>query len=155
MDARIIVALSFGIRHDDPGLSNRDLARVVDSVQHNSDFESLLQWEIADVVSRPPILVVRKHRISGKYLDSEEVITQMVDFLHRKKPKTDTVILIAQPFLHRHKCKKIFKSFGYKVEIPQTGWIRFDKRSLQWYTRGPVQSFVYAILQIFLGRRGH
>ncbi len=155
---KMIAGLSFGLRiNNAPGLSNKDLARVVNIIQTERNFPFLLQWEIARCVSQPPVFEVKKHRVEGRYLDNEEVVDQMVSFLRQNMPDIDTIVLVAHPFLHRYKCKKLFKFLGYKVEIAKTGWVRFDKHSIQWFTRNPIYNFIYAVLQIpqvFFGRRG-
>lgn len=157
MERKVIAGLSFGLRiNNKPGLSNRDLATVVNILQIDTGLPSLVQWEFESLVLETPVFVVRKHRIKDEYLDSEEVIAQMARFLYENMPDVDTVVLVAHPFLHRYKCKKLFKFFGYKVETAKTGWVRFDKKSIQWYTRNPIYNFIYAILQIpqvFFGRK--
>ncbi len=156
MRRKVIAGLSFGLRiNNKPGLSNRDLAAVMDILQIDTGLPSLVQWEIARCVLQPPVFEVKKHRVEGRYLDSEEVVDQMVSFLRQNMPDVDTIVLVAHPFLHRYKCKKLFKFFGYKVETAKTGWVRFDKKSIQWYTQNPIYSFIYAVLQIpqvFFGR---
>lgn len=147
---KVIIGLSFGLRKDNkPGLSNEDLAAVVDRLQKESHIDSVLQWEIAGLVKKPPLLVVTKHRKPGEYLNTEEVVEQMAEYL--KSKNITAVILVAQPFLHRYKCRKLFKKKGFKIEIPKTGWIRFDRKSAQFLGKSPFHALIYAVFQTLFG----
>ncbi len=152
----ILLGLSFGLIGKEPGLSNRHLAKIIDREQAQDDeLEAILQWEIASCTKKAPVLKVTKHRILGEYLDSEGVIVQAVEWLQNQRPKVKVIKLVAQPFLHRFKCKKLIASYGFDVKTVKTGWVPFDNRSDQWYTRGPLRTLLYAVLQVLTGRKGH
>ena len=147
-----ILGLSFGIKKSGHTKSNKALAGVVERVFDKKGLQVILQKELAECVDFPLSLVIKEHRIKGQYLDSDEVIAQAIIYL--KANKINSVWLIAHPLLQRTKCRILLKKSGFKVRIPRTGKIPFDKDSLQWWTRGPLRTLVYAILQKFTGRKG-
>lgn len=150
-----IVAYSFGFRKYGAGESNKALARSVKKVYSITNVLLILQKEIAQCIDfkSVPVLVIEKHRRLWQYLDTEEVTEQAAKYMKRKK--ISHVFLVAHPFLHRKKCKKLLRKHGFKVFTIKTGWVPFDKYSEKWWTRGPLRLILYAVLQIFFGRRGH
>ena len=153
MSRGAILGLSFGMKKSGHTKSNKALAKVAERVFYKKGLLVILQKELAECVDFPPSLVIKEHRIKGQHLDSDEVIAQAAEFM--KLHKIDTVWLVAQPFLHRPQCRTLLKNYGFRVRIPKTGRIPFDEDSLQWWTRGPLRTLTYAILQKFTGRKGH
>ena len=156
----ILLGLSLGYCNEDgvlkPGLSNEALGKAADREQEkNLNLESILQWEIGECVKRKAVFTIREHRVKEKYLDTEEVIAQAIDFIRHKRPNVKTIRLVAYAFLHRPKCKKLIKKYGFEVKTVKTGWIPCDRKSAQWWTRNPLFLVIYAVLQILFGRRGH
>lgn len=151
----MVIAYSFGFRKDRqgvyPGTSNEALAKVVDRVCRETGAAAILQWEIEKCVNAevPRSLVIREHTIKGKYLDREEVTAQAVGYMNHLSVKE--AILVAHPFLHRRKCKKLLEQGGIKVVIAKTGRVPFDTKSEQWWTRGPLRLLLYAVLQLLFG----
>lgn len=150
-----IIALSFGLGSQEPSPCNRRIAREVGKIFLKEEKPILLacQWEIARALPSdvPIAVVIGNHR--GTYLDSQEVISRATDLF--KEVGVDEVIMVAQPWLHLQKCRRLVRQAGFKVIRRRIGWIGFYKDSLQWWTRGPLQLLAYAVLQRFTGRRGY
>ena len=149
-----IVAFSFGLSEEEPNEANRALAELVQDISSEIHCVVVAQWEIAKALRTTPAqCVVMHHSIAGKYLDSEEVMAQAAK-LFRERGITE-VLPIAQPFLHLAKCKTLVRKSGFTlVPYHPPHGIPFPKDSKQWWTRGPLQLLLYAVLQKFLGRRG-
>lgn len=99
-----------------------------------------------------PDLVVRKHREEGKFLGTEEVTSQYAEFLRRLG--VSEVLLIAHPFLHWRKCKKLLEAEGFSVKVVTTGKVPFDPFSEGWWARSRRNLFLYTLLQLATGRQG-
>lgn len=149
---KAIVVYSFGSRRVGRCRTNIELAKFSDDLHKKTGVPVIAQIEVADCMKSRPLLVVKKHRVKNSYLGTEEVTAQVASFM--KKSRLHTAILVAQPFLHRHKCRKILENRGISVDTPKMPWIPFDRRSDQWWTRGPESILAYAILQGLTGRSG-
>jgi len=150
-----VVAFSFALTDDEPNLCNRRLAKITTEIVLNATKFGMVfvvaQWEIAlRLHGIQPQLVV--DRTEGKYLDSEEVMRQASKYF--KEHNITEVIVIANPFLHLYKCKKLAKEAGFTVMKQKIPWVGFCRDSQQWWTRGPVRLLLYAIAQKISGRRG-
>lgn len=168
MKKQAIVAFSMGYRETKgqkkPGTTNVGLSWVVDVLfkrlreeKPNNDLQiyPILQWEIADCVRCKPALAIHKHRIDGKYLDSDEVAEQAIEFMN--KEGIDEVWIVAYRFLHLHKCIGLLKRRGKKVLIPEELKkipVRLDPLSAQPWTRTNWKLLKYAIQQKFFGQKG-
>ncbi|MFH0852319.1 MAG: hypothetical protein V1845_01810 [bacterium] len=159
----IILILSFGYRCEGdmmiPGKSNDALAGAAErelSKPENQGLEFIAQWEVglSYGLRHSPIFQIRKHRVDGQYLDSEEVIAQAVEWIEKNRPEVKTIRLLCYPFLHRQKCARLIKAHGFGVEIVKTGWVPCDRKSKQWYTKNPVLLLLYAVLQGMFGYKG-
>ena len=150
-----LVAFSFGLGKNEPNRCNRRLAGAVRFIVAG-ERESVLvisQWEITKALKSIPIAyVVKKHRIRGRYLDSEEVMAQAAKIL--RKHRITEVIPVANPFLHLIKCRALVRKEGFEPLKREIGWIGFYPESIQWWTRGPFRFLLYVILQILTGWRG-
>ena len=100
-------------------------------------------------------LVISEHREKGKFLNTEEVTAQADQFFRGVGVRD--VYLIAHPFLHRWKCRRLLKLHGFKVRIVRNKphWIPFDPNSDGWWTRGALRFLLYVFLQLTTGRSGH
>lgn len=150
-----IVAFSFGLRGlGEPGTTNKKLSNIVEKLKRENPLTMIVsQWETAMCLSQKAHYVVEKHRTPGKYLDSEEVAEQAIEFLECIAPKNEwKIIVVAIPFLHIQKCVKLFP--GFEVSAAKTGWIPFDRKSIQWWTRDPIRLVIYGVLQKLLGYKG-
>lgn len=159
-----IVGFALGHRKNDPGISNRALARVVERLMNEkSDLIAtiVLQHEILDCMPFCPdpeclenhrVFPVKEHGTSGQYLDSEEVMRQAAE--HFNNVYVKKIFIVAQPFLHLHKCIKLAELAGFEPIVPKNMRIPFDGKSEQWQARGHIQLLTYAILQKFFGWRG-
>jgi hypothetical protein len=150
-----LVAFSFGLSKDsDPGPCNMRLAITIERILREEEGQVLTvsQVEIATALIHAPNLIVRAHRIPGRYLDSEEVMAQAAAYF-RKNGITE-VIIVAQPFLHMRKCVSLVRKDGFVAIRRPMDWIGFDRKSAQWWTRDRFRLIIYAILQKLLGYRG-
>jgi len=152
-----IVAFSFGLRGKcSPGESNYKLAETVDRTKKEwceMNPHMIAQYEIAIITADDANFVVQKHRKAGKYLDSEEIAAQAIEYMESIAGKKEWLVLVvAHPFLHRFKCMRLFP--GFQVKAIKTGWVPFDKKSIQPWTRGPIRFILYALRQILFGYKG-
>lgn len=155
-----IIALSFGIGKNGPGLSNYDLANAIDwlCLELNqrlgslNDVKIVAQWEIAAEIERRPEKLTRfasclTATVFGEpnqYLGSEGVILEAKEYLD----EAEETWIVAMPFLHSPFCRKLAKKHGFKNVQEYKGFrlIRFDKRSRQWWTKGKLRLLTYSIL---------
>jgi hypothetical protein len=150
-----VVAFSFGMRGQshEPNPCNVRLARAAERIIRDEPASTLLisQWEIARQLSLDEVHVDQVVRPSSdrEYLDTSEVWNQALETMRREK--VETAIPVAQPFLHRHKIRKMIRDSGIAVERRRIGWIGFDssEANLQWWTKGPVRLLAYSIMQVF------
>jgi len=150
-----LVAFSFGLIGHEPNPCNARLARAVRDIVANdkSNIIVVSQWEVALAMPSVPIsLVVRKHKIEGRYLDSDEVMAQAAEVFRDRG--ISRVIPVANQFLHLRKCRDLVIKAGFIPEMRKFIKIGFYKESLQWWTRSPFHLLLYAILQKSRGRRG-
>jgi len=157
-----IISLSFGIGKDGPGLSNSDLANSVERLLTNlqqshgglDDVKVALQWEIsAETIIRPQeltrtscCLVQTVYGEAGQYLNSDMII----DAAKERLADADEIYIVAMPFLHSWFCKRLAEKAGFRnVKVYNERKIRFDRESLQWWTRGPIRLIVYSALRVF------
>lgn len=134
-EAEVFIAQSFGRRKNSPGKSNKELADEIRKLHRRYPRPLILQWEVADCfedLKKWIVLRIERHRILGKYLDSEEVKTQAV--IEMKKRGWRNAILISQPW-QTWRCKRILECLGVSVKIPLMKSISFDRKSIQWWTR--------------------
>lgn len=160
--ARGIVAWSFGSAKKEPNPCNVSLGieayRIMKEEEKNTGEDMVLvaQWEVAaalrKVIGFSADYVVEKHRQSGEYLDSREVMAQAA-MIFRDHEITD-VIPVANPFLHLFACRRLVRESGLTPLKRKVRWIGFYKDSLQWWTRGPMRCLAYAIIRKLWGRRG-
>lgn len=157
----IYIAFAFGKRVNDPGLSNRMIAKSL--FCEFPDALKILQGEIADSFPTADfkklnvIKIIRDHRTPGKYLDSIELILQSaifiksytMDRLSRDNPLTITVVAHEDhcqratrdtreliPFLLKRKV--IIRTLPIKAD--------YDEHSTQLWTKNKNIFKVYDIL---------
>ena len=153
-----LVAFSFGQRADEPSPSNMALARAakrgVDSV--HGPVEVVAQWEVAKGLERlgltPDVIVGPLP--DGQYLDSDEVWRVARSRFERRG--VESVIPVAQPFLHLWKVRRLARKDGLTVPKFAVGRIRFDdtRENTQPWTRSRLALLKYTVGQIFVGRKG-
>ena len=153
--AKGLVAFSFGQRSREPSPCNRRLAEAVMQIVYKERGPVVVvsQWEVS-LALKPtiPVLTVKRHRQSGHYLDCVEVMAQAAP-IFRERGITE-VIPVGNPFLHLKRCEEVIREAGFTPVKRKIGWIDFDRKSSQWWTRGPLELFVYAVLQKLTGRKG-
>lgn len=93
-----------------------------------------------------PDFVVEKQEI----IRIEEVVSVYAEQLRKKG--VDLVYVLAHPFLHRYKCRKLLEKEGFKVGIVHTGWLPFDPQCSNWWARSPINLLWYTFLQMIFGR---
>ena len=155
-----VVVYSFGgSPRYGPGAANKKLAAIALRIAQNNPSGLVL---VAQDYLEEPLrefggislvgLVVRKHRTKGAFLGTEEVTAQAVAYLHTQGIRR--VVLVAHPFLHRFKCRKLLLRSGFSVKCAKTGFVPFDPGGEGWWVRGPLRLLLYAVLQVLFGRRG-
>lgn len=151
-----LVAFSFALGRKEPNPCNIRLTHAVSRIvgEEGEPVIVVPQWEIA--LTAPPSLtiphVVREHRQAGEYLDSKEVMAQAAE-VFRPLGITE-VIPVANPFIHLLQCRILVRQFGFIPVKRKIGWIGFYHDSLQWWTRGPLETTFYSALVVVTGRRG-
>ena len=133
----VIVALSFGRRIKNPGLSNNNLGVIVSSLYHRFKLPLILQWEIADSLSNNNDIkeekVIREHRRGEfAYLDTFEVLDQAKEFCETKD--WIKIVLVAHQ-AHLPRAKRVAERLGFIVNIPFIKDVPYDKESIQKWTR--------------------
>ena len=152
-----MIIFSYALSEEEPNPCNQKIAAEAKRIlaQENDEIKVVAQWEAAlglKEIGLIPDKVVRAHRTKGVYLDGEEVLFQAAGYFRPLRIKR--VILVAHPFLQLQKYTWLAKrKFSLKVLRKKIHWIGFYKDSLQWWTRGLVRSFIYAVLTAF-GFRG-
>jgi hypothetical protein len=151
-----LVVFSFALRGEnrEPNPCNVRLAAAVEHIiRHENDRVLVVaQWEVARALPGwICVTQVVEPYTDGSYLDSEGVWTKAAEAF--EAAGVEVVIPVAQPFLHLTKIKQLVRQSGFKLDKRHIGWIGFDKQSLQWWTRGPVRTLVYALLQSVTGYR--
>ncbi len=135
--ADVVGIFAFGFLKRSPGKSNRAMAKIAEKMYKlNQRLFVISQWEIADLLEYKifPMESIREHRIKGKYLDTLEVATQMVEEMWKRDWKKK-VIVIAHS-LHVWRAVKVLQKLGVETIIPvRLKTIPFDPKSEQWYTR--------------------
>lgn len=150
-----VVVFSFALAKNEPNPCNRRLAKITTKIVLGATKIGtailVAQWEVAlGLHGVKPELIV--NRIADEYLDSEDVMERASECF--KNHNITKVIVVANPFLHLYKCKKLAKQAGFEVLKQKIPWVGFYRDSLQWWTRGPMRLFLYAILQAIGGQRG-
>lgn len=152
-----LVACSFALRPEEPGPTNRRLGqaalRIIEA--EPDEVVDVAQWEVTRQLildGHTPALSVEL-RDDGQHLGTEDVWAQAADFFRTQG--ITTVIPVCQRGLHQMKLRRLIRASGFTVAIRPVGPIGFDKRSTQWWTRGPVRLAAYALLQALFGLRGH
>ncbi len=109
-------------------------------------------------------LCVTQHHIDpAQYLDSDSVITQIVD--RARKDGIEELRVMAFPFIHGPYCYFVLRreaaKYGIRVRslslglgFTLIGWLcAFDELSYQPWTRGPIQAFGYATYRFLTKKR--
>ncbi len=153
-----VIAYSFGgSPRYGAGTANEALARIVISTAQKTGSIIIAQ----DYLEKPlrgmeaPLansLFILEHRKKGCFLGTEEVTLQAALYLRTLDIRH--VFLVAHPFLHRFKCKKLLRRSGFSVGCVKTGYVPFDPRNEHWWVRSPFHLLLYAILQILFKRHG-
>lgn len=150
-----IIALSFAMRKIGGGSSpcNEKIATMAAKIV---EVPAILQWEIADILKETrdfDVFRIEKHRIEGKYLDSEEVLSQAKIICNNNGLKCPLVIA-NKMHLPRvsWQAEKIFGKGNFFCLSVDAG---YDPKSTQWWTRGPTRWWLREVLvRIFLLLQG-
>lgn len=155
-----IVGFSFALAEIEPNICNISLAEEIKRIAEIKRLQGyevciVSQWEISEAlkntVNFKPNLTVYKD--GEKYLSSDYVVNKSLIYAQERNIKD--IIIIANPFIHLFFCRRLFKKSGFNVLKEKIKWIGFYKKSIQWWTRGPIRLLVYIILIVLFGRRGH
>lgn len=144
----VILAQSFGLRADGPGVSNEALAEVVRSLHLRHGLPMVLQWEVADCLTDLPMAgVIREHEEPGKYLDSREVLLQSWSICQAHGWKR--AVVVAHPD-HAWRVARIAHKLGFQVAVANTSQVPYDPESTQVWTRGPVRFLLREVVAVAL-----
>ncbi|MBI5913490.1 hypothetical protein HY839_03575 [Candidatus Azambacteria bacterium] len=130
--AQVILAQSFGLRGDKPGISNEALTKVVADLWRCYHLPLVLQWEIADCL--PGVHkagVIRRHRTEGEYLDTHEVLAQSREICKKGWTKA---IVVAHPD-HMWRVVRVAENVGFHAIPADVQDIPYDPQSSQSWTR--------------------
>ena len=145
-----IVAYSFGGTPDRPGPSNAALGKVVDRIAaREKDILVIVQDFLKSCIGRKADLVVGD---VYTFVNTEGITDLAAAFL--KERDIRKVLLVAHPFLHWVKCKRLLEAHGFEVERARTGYVPFDPACHNWWVRSPLHLISYAFLQKTMGRSG-
>lgn len=149
--ADVIGGFAFGFRKNEkPGKSNEVMARFAEAYRERFCLPIIAQWEIDKAMRRNSChAVIRKHlKVEGRYLDTLEIARQIVEKMKEQDWKR---VMIFTHSLHAWRCSKILEKMGVKVIIPVgLHLVPFDRRSEQWWTRGP-KRWIFKEIFIRLG----
>jgi hypothetical protein len=141
--ADVILGQSFGLRKNDSGTSNRQMAKIAQQIFEQYGISMALQWEIADCLPYlPKTLIVREHRIKGKYLDTFEVLSQMWEFCKEKSWKR--AIILAHPD-HYWRCWMVAKMLGFIPISIDVSSVKYDPESIQEWTKSARKFIPYDV----------
>lgn len=153
-----IIAFAFGYRKNDPGLSNRALARVVERLLNDyPDAVIVVQHEIMECLQKflgtipNNVFGVWEHKNPGQYLDSKEVMRQASSLFNMSYVKS--VFVVAQPFLQLRSNISLVEKAGFDPIIPRNMKIPFDRKSEQKWARSRTNLLKYTIRQKVFGRK--
>lgn len=151
-----IVAFSFALRDEgeEPNPCNVRLAEAVERIAALEQSPVIVaQWEVARKLTADGIRVIKAvESQEGVYLDSEGVWTEARRVF--RDAGVTSVIPVAQPFLQLQMVTRMIKRSGFKVTRRKIGWIGFDRKSTQPWTRGPIRTLLYAVRRGLFGSQG-
>jgi len=137
--AEVVIAQAFGrAEFNQPGLSNKALAKVVEELTRNSVTPVILQWEVADAFQAAEgqeVFVVRQHREPGRYLDTLEVLEQALVICRQRQ--WTRVAVVAHPD-HIWRVAVCAQKMGLTVMVPDTSGVPYDRKSVQRWTRSSI-----------------
>ena len=164
--ADVIIVPAFGLRENDLGLSNKELAKITQELHEKFNLPVVLQWEVVSLVKIEPIKVLK---IVNKSLGNQfndffsKIITRLFtkglvkrpeDYLDTYGffeqaaqvclPKKSKVIIVCHK-AHSWKCKAVAEKVGFKPLFPSEMTTAYDPESLQYYTRN---SFLWWMREI-------
>lgn len=144
---KVVLGFSFGHRGTEPGISNEAMATVIQKLMPVPDIISV-QWEIGKALKQlgiTPQHEVLTHRRAGRYLDTEEVARQMLDFLHVSNLQNVIIAVLAHP-AHLSRCIRILRKLGIRETVPINADIPYDPESHQIWTRSLLLLHIREIL---------
>lgn len=145
---RVVLGFSFGHRGQEPGISNEAIAETIRRLDPDI---IAVQWEIGKALRNlgiTPRQEVTRHRMIGRYLDTEEVANQMLsclNFLHILRPQNAIIYVVAHP-AHLSRCIRIIRKLSGAEVIPVHANIPYDPKSHQIWTRSPLLFRIREIL---------
>tara|TARA_Y100000310_G_scaffold149264_2_gene148542 strand:+ start:164 stop:688 length:525 start_codon:yes stop_codon:yes gene_type:complete len=141
-----IIAFAFGCDLDGdeirPGVSNEAIASIVVAGQNINKYPPqpaiIVQREINDVFQAKEwdvksVFEIRKHRVSEKYLDTQEVAEQAAEIMHDNDWQAAVVVAHHG---HVKRCIKCLEKLGIKsINLGSLQIVPYNKDSSQWWTR--------------------
>jgi hypothetical protein len=142
-----IIGWSYALEDDEPSLSNRALSDAEKQIQNRlkaqaRDFRAVNQWEVALGGCHTDFTVLP---FRDRYLNSRHVIEEAAPYL--RSYGVTQVIPVAKPGLHLTLVKRLIKEFGFTPEVMDLGKVPYNAASKQWWTRGVLQEYSFAVLR--------
>lgn len=136
-DPDSVIAFAFG-RRSEPGVaaaSNADLAREI--VERYSGLPILAEIEIASLLPRDMVRLCITSTQRERYFDTRKVVLTALPCLIEDGLRRPVVV--AHP-VHLRRALTTCRRLGIDAREPLGELrVRFDRRSTQWWTRGPIR----------------
>jgi hypothetical protein len=150
-----IFCQSFGLRKNEPGMSNFYLAHLILQWHnfyknvHDCHIPLIIQKDCADAFTEDIKIdkIISQHRNPEKYLDSYEVSWQGAKFCREKNLKT--VLVFAHPD-HIWRVMRTLKKLGLDAVAADTSGTPYDPKSIQPWTRSRLRFLSREILVIIM-----
>jgi hypothetical protein len=146
-----VIAFSFGRRSEPqvPSASNADLAREI--VQRYPALPIVAQYEIASLIPPEMLRLCIGSGGSDRYLDTRGIALEALRCLEQGD-LCRPVVVAHQSHLRRAvaTCWRL----GLDARVPEVELrVRFDRRSTQWWTRGPIRWWLRELPTMVYDRR--
>lgn len=149
-----IAAFSFGQgKNKTPGATNIALAHAIKNF--NRKLPILVQWEIADELSKLKINFNYSARLNNGYLNTKGVADQFLNY--SKKHNFNSLVIFAHPD-HQYRCGEICNKLGFSIEFARiedylpNGWQEYGcdnkgywPNSAQSWTRSQIKFIPFEI----------
>lgn len=150
-----IFCQSFGLRKNEPGMSNFYLAHCILKVYriyknyHDCHIPLIIQKDCADAFTEDIKIdkIISQHHDPNKYLDSHEVSRQCAEFCAQKGFKT--ILVFAHPD-HIWRVVRTLKKFDLDPVIADTAGTPYDPKSIQPWTRSRLRFLTREVLVIIM-----
>lgn len=145
-----LIVYPFGLCTVEPNRCNRRLAAAANRI---IEMEGEQVVVVAHLLVEEPIerKDVIRHVVRDLRLDSLGMMKQAAEVF--RSLAISEVIVVANPFLHLWECLWLARRAGFRPLYRPIGWVGFEPKSCQWYTRGPLRLTIHACQVILTSRR--